>query len=66
MNSAELPKSIGAHTKQIDAYRTKVNNPRASQPNWDSLSRERQSALLQQWNAEIRRHEGARATARGT
>jgi hypothetical protein len=63
LNSAELQKAIGSNTKQIDTYRSKVNNPRASYPNWDSLSREQQGALLRQWNGEIRRHEASRATA---
>jgi hypothetical protein len=63
MNSAELQKVIGSHTRQIDAYRLKVSNPRANYPNWDSLSRERQGALLRQWNDEIRRHEASRTTA---
>jgi hypothetical protein len=63
LNSAELQKTIGSHTRQIDAYRSKVNNPRASYPNWDSLSREQQGALLRQWNGEIRRQEASRATA---
>jgi acyl-CoA reductase-like NAD-dependent aldehyde dehydrogenase len=56
-------KSIGSDTKQIDAYRAKVNNPRANQPNWNSLSRDQQGALMRQWNDEIRRHEASRATA---
>ena len=61
-SAPELQKTIGAQTKQIDTYRARVNNP-ASYPNWNSFSRERQSALLSQWNAEIRRLEGSRATA---
>jgi hypothetical protein len=63
LNSAELQKAIGSQTRQIDAYRSKVNNPRATYRNWDSLSREQQGALLRQWNGEIRRHEASRATA---
>jgi len=63
LNSAELQKAIGSQTRQIDAYRLKVNNPRASYRNWDSLSREQQGALLRQWNGEIRRYEASRATA---
>ena len=63
MNASELQKAIGSHTKQIDSYRSKVNNPRANHPNWNSLSREQQGTLLRQWNDEIRRHEGSRATA---
>ena len=63
LNSAELQKAIGSQTRQIDAYRSRVNNPRASYPNWDALSRDQQSALLRQWNGEIRRHETSRATA---
>ena len=63
MNPSELQKSIGSDTRQIDAYRSKVNNPRASQPNWNSLSRDQQGALMRQWNDEIRRHEASRATA---
>jgi len=63
MNPSELQKSIGSDTKQIDAYRAKVNNPRANQPNWNSLSRDQQGALMRQWNDEIRRHEASRATA---
>ena len=63
LNSAELQKAIGSQTRQIDAYRLKVNNPRATYRNWDSLSREQQGALLRQWNGEIRRYEASRATA---
>jgi len=63
MNPSELQKSIGSDTRQIDSYRAKVNNPRANQPNWNSLSREQQGALMRQWNDEIRRHETSRATA---
>jgi hypothetical protein len=65
LNSAELQKAIGSHTRQIDALRLRVNNPRANYPNWDSLSREQQGALLRQWNGEIRRQEASRATAQG-
>ena len=63
MNRTELQKAIGAQTKQIDTYRMKVNNPRATYPKWDSLSREQQGALLRQWNDEIRRQEASRANA---
>ena len=63
LNSAELQKTIGSQTRQIDAYRSKVANPRATYRNWDSLSREQQGALLRQWNGEIRRQEASRATA---
>ena len=63
LNSGELQKAIGSHTKQIESYRARVSNPRANYPNWDSLSRERQGALLRQWNEEIRRHEASRTTA---
>jgi hypothetical protein len=63
LNSAELQKTIGAQTRQIDAYRARVNNPQASYPNWNSLSRERKGALLNQWNEEIRRGEASRTTA---
>ena len=63
LNSVELQKAIGSHTRQLDAYRLMVNNPRATYRNWDSLSREQQGALLRQWNGEIRRHEASRATA---
>ena len=63
LNSAELQKTIGAQSRQIDSYRGKVNNPQASYPNWNSLSRERQGAVLNQWNAEIRRLETSRGTA---
>ena len=63
MNPSELQKSIGSDTRQIDSYRAKVNNPRANQPNWSSLSHEQQGALMRQWNDEIRRHETSRATA---
>ena len=66
LNSAELQKAIGSQTRQIDAYRSRVNNPRASYPNWDALSRDQQGALLRQWNGEIRRHETSRATAQRT
>lgn len=66
MNPSELQKSIGSDTRQIDSYRAKVNNPRANQPNWNSLSREQQGALMRQWNDEIRRHEASRATAQRT
>jgi len=40
-----------------------VSNPRASDPNWDSLSSQQQGAMLKQWNAEIQRHETSRADA---
>jgi len=40
-----------------------VSNPRASYPNWDSLSQQQQGAMLKQWNNEIRRHETSRADA---
>jgi hypothetical protein len=63
MSPSDLQKTIGSHTKQIDSYRMKVNNPRANHPNWNSLSREQQGALMRQWNDEIRRHEASRATA---
>ena len=63
LSPSDLQKTIGSETKQIDAYRQKVSNPRASYPNWDSLSRDRQGALLRQWNDELRRHETSRATA---
>lgn len=63
MNPSELQKVIGSDTKQIDSYRSKVNNPRAHYPNWNSLSREQQGALMRQWNDEIRRHETSRASA---
>ena len=63
LSPSELQKAIGSHTKQIDSYRAKVNNPRANQPNWSSLSREQQGALMRQWNDEIRRQEASRATA---
>ena len=66
MNTSELQKVIGSDTKQIDSYRSKVNNPRANYPNWNSLSREQQGALMRQWNDEIRRHEASRATAQRT
>ena len=66
MNASELQKVIGSDTKQIDSYRSKVNNPRATYPNWNSLSREQQGALMRQWNDEIRRHEASRATAQKT
>jgi len=66
MNASELQKVIGSDTKQIDSYRSKVNNPRANYPNWNSLSREQQGALMRQWNDEIRRHEASRATAQRT
>src|SRR5262249_5119589 len=63
LNASELQKVIGSDTKQIDSYRSKVNNPRANYPNWNSLSREQQGALMRQWNDEIRRHETSRASA---
>ena len=66
VSPSELQKTIGAETRQIDAYRQKVSNPRASYPKWDSLSREQQGSLLRQWNDEIRRHETSRATAQRT
>ena len=63
MNPSELQKTIGSHTRQIDTYRAKVKNPSANHPNWNSLSREQQGALLRQWNDAIRRNESSRATA---
>jgi len=46
LNASELQKVIGSDTKQIDSYRSKVNNPRANYPNWNSLSREQQGVAL--------------------
>jgi len=62
-SSADLQKTIAAQTKQIDTTRARVNNPRANYPGWGSLSQEQQSALLRQWNADIKRQEASRATA---
>ena len=62
-STAELQKTIGSDTKRIDTYRARVNNPQANYPGWNSLSRERQTALMNQWNAELRRSETSRATA---
>jgi acyl-CoA reductase-like NAD-dependent aldehyde dehydrogenase len=66
MNPSELQKTIGSHTKQIDTYRAKVNNPSANHPNWSSLSRAQQGALLRQWDDAIRRNEASRASAQRT
>ena len=63
LNPAELQKTIASDIRQIESYRSKVNNPAANYPNWNSLSRERQGALMRQWNDEIRRHETSRSTA---
>jgi hypothetical protein len=63
LNPSELQKTIASDNRQIESYRSKVNNPAASYPNWSSLSRERQGALMRQWNDEIRRHETSRSTA---
>ena len=63
MNPSELQKAIGSHTKQIETYRAKVSNPSANHPNWSSLSREQQGALMRQWNDAIRRNETSRASA---
>jgi len=46
MNASELQKVIGSDSKQIDSYRSKVNNPRANYPNWNSLGREQQGTLM--------------------
>jgi len=62
-NASELQKTIASDSKQIESYRSKVNNPAANYPNWNGLTRERQGALMRQWNEEIRRHETSRSTA---
>ena len=63
MNPSELQKSIGSDSRQIDSYRAKVNNPRANQPNWNSLNREQQGALIVSGMTRSGVHETSRATA---
>lgn len=66
LSPSELQKTIGSDTRQINSLRSRVNNPAANYPNWNSLSRERQGSLMRQWNDEIRRHETSRSTAQRT